>query len=156
MLGRSVAFGVKCAEKHLIRQNFFELTTPIVHPSPELSRASSKCSLPKMYLSSAPPVPPTRNAKINQNKVLTQTQTKTLQTQPLIFSKLCFFSKIAKTWTWTSRNPGNPGISLLDSALDNFPFLVGPNVVKVFSEAKLVDIFWIKRYQMKDTDILCP
>ena len=44
MLGRSVAFGVKSAEKHLIMQNFFELTTPIVHPSPELSRASSKCS----------------------------------------------------------------------------------------------------------------
>ena len=28
MLGRSVAFGVKSAEKHLIRQKFFELTTP--------------------------------------------------------------------------------------------------------------------------------
>ena len=28
MLGRSVAFGVKSVEKHLIRRNFFELTTP--------------------------------------------------------------------------------------------------------------------------------
>ena len=28
MLGRSVAFGSKSVEKHLIRQNFFELTTP--------------------------------------------------------------------------------------------------------------------------------
>ena len=33
MLGRSVAFGVKSAEKHLIRQNFFELTTPISQAS---------------------------------------------------------------------------------------------------------------------------
>jgi len=29
----------------------------------------------------------------------------------------------------------------MDSALDNFPFLVWPQVVKVFSVAKLVDIF---------------
>ena len=44
----------------------------------------------------------------------------------------------------------------MDSALDNFPFLVWPPVVKVFSVAKLVDIFWIQRYQMKVTDILFP
>ena len=31
MLGRSVAFGVKSVEKHLIGQNFFELTTPIAY-----------------------------------------------------------------------------------------------------------------------------
>ena len=41
----------------------------------------------------------------------------------------------------------------MDSALDNFPFLVWPQVVKVFSLAKLVDIFWIQRYQMKDMDL---
>ena len=31
MLGSSVAFGVKSVEKHLIRRNFFELTTPIAY-----------------------------------------------------------------------------------------------------------------------------
>ena len=44
----------------------------------------------------------------------------------------------------------------MDSILDNYPFLVWPQVVKVFSLAKLVDIFWIQRYQMKDRDILFP
>ena len=44
----------------------------------------------------------------------------------------------------------------MDSALNNFLFLVWPQVVKVFSLAKLVDIFWIQRYQMKDTDLLFP
>ena len=116
MLGRSVAFGVKSAEKHLIMQNFFELTTPIVHPSPELSRASSKCSSPKMYLSSPPPAPPTRNAKINHNKVLMQTQTKTLQTQPLIFVKVMLLQRNFKDLDIKELGTCNVPKCLLESA----------------------------------------
>ena len=41
----------------------------------------------------------------------------------------------------------------MNSALNNFPFLVRP-MAHVFSVAKPVDIGWIQRYQMKDTDTL--
>ena len=44
----------------------------------------------------------------------------------------------------------------MDSALDNFTFLVWRQVVKVFSLVILIDTFWIQRNQMKDTDILFP
>ena len=44
----------------------------------------------------------------------------------------------------------------MDYALDDFPFLLWPPVVKVVSVARKMEIFCITRYQMKDMDILFP
>ena len=44
----------------------------------------------------------------------------------------------------------------MDISLPIFSFSVWPMVVKVASVAKIIDIFGITRYQMKDMDILFP
>ena len=44
----------------------------------------------------------------------------------------------------------------MDISLTIFPFSVWPPVVKVVSVARIMEIFCITRYQMKDMDILFP
>ena len=58
--------------------------------------------------------------------------------------------------------PGNflyqskQGPLTMDISLPVFSFLVWPLVVKVVSVARIIEIFCITRYQMKDMDILFP
>ena len=44
----------------------------------------------------------------------------------------------------------------MDISLPIFSFSVWPLVVKVVSVARIIEIFYITKYQMKDMDILIP
>ena len=56
------------------------------------------------------------------------------------------------TCKWDESGTSND----MDISLPIFSFSVWPMVVKVVSMARIVEIFCITRYQMKDMDILFP
>ena len=61
---------------------------------------------------------------------------------------------LLKIWRFGFSTPGtSSGYGLRTPQFSIFGL---PQVVKVSSLAKLVDIFWSQRYQVKDTDILFP